>query len=288
MTSVPISQESLENWLGRQESTSDRIGAAPAAGLLATLDRDTGRVREGDLLEPLFHWLYFQPVSTMSSLGVDGHPKRGGFLPPVPLPRRMWAGGRLHFLEPLRIGDRVTRESEITSIRSKEGRSGRLVFVTVEHVCKRADGKIAIVEEQDLVYRDLASSVAGAPPQPVAPIDAVWLRELDVDPVLLFRYSALTFNSHRIHYDRGYATTVEGYPGLVVQAPLLATLLLDLVSREMPDARISGFEFRAIRPLFEGTALQLCGTPDVPARRVSLWAAARDGAPCMNALATLA
>jgi 3-methylfumaryl-CoA hydratase len=165
-----------------------------------------------------------------SEIGPDGHPKRGGFLPPVPLPRRMWAGSRLTFVQPVRVGDALTRESRILDVSGKEGRTGHLVFVTVRHDYSLASG-LAITEEHDIVYRDNPQPGQPAPKPTPAPTDSQFSREIVPDPVLLFRYSALTFNGHRIHYDRSYVTEVEGYPGLIVHGPLIATLLLDLLRR---------------------------------------------------------
>jgi len=281
-----MTEANLRDWIGRTESRADQVTATPAAALAATLDRDEPALRPGDALPPLWHWLYFLPLYRQSEVGPDGHAKRGGFLPPVPLPRRMWAGGRLTFGHPLRVNDRIERTSRIVDVTSKQGRSGPLVFVRVRHEIRGPRG-VAVVEEHDIVYRD--------PPQPggrTAPsskaADAAWLREIRPDDVLLFRYSALTFNSHRIHYDRRYATEVEGYPGLVVHGPLIATLLLDLLRRERPDATVAAFEFRALSPLFDIAPFSLCGRPEADGSSVRLWAANRDGGLAMDATATLA
>jgi 3-methylfumaryl-CoA hydratase len=211
---------------------------------------------------------------------------RGGFLPPVPLPRRMWAGSRIEFHHPLRVGADVSRRSSITKVSAKEGRSGTLVFVTVRHEIATA-GNAAITEEQDIVYRN--------PPQPgepaVAPeaasADHAWVREIRPDDVLLFRYSALTFNGHRIHYDRRYVTEVEGYPGLVVHGPLIATLLLDLLRRHRPDATVSRFAFRAIKPLFDVAPFFVCGRRNDGGNTIALWAKDGDGRLAMEASAEL-
>ncbi|MEO8808071.1 MAG: MaoC family dehydratase N-terminal domain-containing protein, partial [Burkholderiaceae bacterium] len=234
------------------------------------------------------HWLYFLPIAPMSAVGTDGHPTRGGFLPPVPLPRRMWAASRLVFHRPLQVGDTLTRVSEITDVQLKEGKSGPLVFVKLMHTVMSSDGATAITEEQDIVYRDdpnPGDAPAAAKP---APPDADWCRELQPDPVLLFRYSALTFNGHRIHYDRPYATSVEGYPGLVVHGPLIATLLIDHLRRHLPEATVARFEFRALRPLFDGAPFMLNGQPAPDGHSVRLWARDAGGALCMEASAALA
>ena len=274
-------------WIGRTERRSDRVTAAPVAGLAATLDRNDPTPKEGDALPPLWHWLYFLPIDRQSGIGPDGHPKRGGFLPPIPLPRRMWAGGRITFTAPLRIGERIERESRIAGVTRKEGRSGPLAFVVVRHAISGSDG-VAIVEEHDIVYRGEANAGEPSPTPTPAPVDAAWSHEIDPDPVLLFRYSALTFNSHRIHYDRRYATQTEGYPGLVVHGPLIATLLTDLLRRALPGRRVSAFSFRAISPLFDGASFFVRGQPAHDGTSVRLWAANTHGALAMDATATLA
>jgi 3-methylfumaryl-CoA hydratase len=276
---------SLGQWVGRSTRRGDEVTAAPLAALGATLDRDDPPPVAGSDVPPLWHWLFFTPQERQGELGPDGHARRGGFLPPVPLPRRMWAGGRLEFHHPLHVGDEIVRESRIQDITVKEGRSGPLVFVTVRHEVTNARG-VALVEEHDIVYREPPRPDA-APPRPVpAPQDEVFRRHVVPDPVLLFRYSALTFNGHRIHYDRSYATGVEGYPGLVVHGPLIATLLLDLLRRQRPQARVQRFEFKALRPLFDLHPFTVCGRPDGE-RGVSLWARDHEGALAMQAHAEM-
>ncbi len=272
----------LEAWLDRTETLTDDITSFPLRALAATLDRAAPAVA----VPPLWHWLYFLPVTPLSEAGDDGHPKRGGFLPPVALPRRMWAGGRFTFHAPLRVGQRAQRTSTIASIEDKTGRSGRLVFVTVQHRYEAAD-TLCIEEEHDIVYRDAPQPGAPAPKPVAAPTGEAWTRTLTADAVMLFRYSALTFNSHRIHYDYPYVTQEEGYPGLVVHGPLIATLLLDLVHRHLPEAVVATFAFRAVRPTFAGNAFTLCGRPSADARTVELWAKDHDGHLTMQATATL-
>ena len=273
--------DSLRAWIGRSETRADRATAMPIAALAATLDRDDPPPAAGSEVPPLWHWLYFTPLTRASELGRDGHARLGGFLPPVPLPRRMWAGGRLEFAETLRVGDEMTRSSRIAEVSGKSGRSGALVFVTVQHAIANAFG-VALREEHDIVYREApAAGAAPAAPQP-APSDAAFAREIVPDPVLLFRYSALTFNGHRIHYDRSYVTEVEGYPGLIVHGPLIATLLLDLLRRERPAARVRRFAFKALRPIFDIHRFSVCGRPD-GAQRYRLWARDHEGALAMQA-----
>jgi 3-methylfumaryl-CoA hydratase len=273
-------------WLGRTTQLDDVVSAAPVKAMSATLDRDDPPPAAGQVLPPLWHWLYFLPSERQSEIGADGHPKRGGFLPPVALPRRMWAGGRLQFLAPLHIGDAVRRTSRIADISSKQGRSGPLVFVRVRHEIACGD-TLALTEEHDIVYREApqAGAVAEAPPQ--APTGEQFGRSITPDPVLLFRYSALTFNGHRIHYDRSYVTEVEGYPGLIVHGPMIATLLVDLLRRERPEARLSSFAFRAMGPLFDTAPVSVCGRFD-DAKHATLWARGPQGQLAMQASATLA
>jgi 3-methylfumaryl-CoA hydratase len=270
--------EQLQSWIGKTERATDEATATPVAALAATLDID----HPGDTLRPLWHWLYFLPIHRQSDLGPDGHAKRGGFLPPVDLPRRMWAGGRLEFHHPLHIGDRITRTSRIADVRFKEGRAGPLVFVVVRHEIANEAG-VALTEEHDIVYRDHARS---GDPQP-APNEATWQRLIHPDDVLLFRYSALTFNGHRIHYDRRYATEVEHYPGLVVHGPLIATLLADLVSRNLPEATMKRFEFRAISPIFDVADFTVNANPEPDGKTIHLWASGPQGGLAMTATADL-
>lgn len=275
--------DGLQHWVGRQESAADVITPTPTAALAATLD--FAPESPGQSLPPLRHWLYFLPRHRRSELGPDGHAKRGGFLPPVPLPRRMWAGGQVEFRRPLAIGDAVIRVSTIAGVEEKRGRSGPLVFVRVRHEIRRGDeAEAALVEIQDIVYRGAdAAPDAGQR----APERSAWRQAFVPDDVLLFRYSALTFNGHRIHYDRRYATSVEGYPGLVVHGPLIATLLCELVRRERPKAQVRAFAFRAVRPLFDTHAFELCGDPDSDGGGVRLWAQDHEGRLAMDATATL-
>ncbi|MGK8206402.1 FAS1-like dehydratase domain-containing protein [Burkholderia cenocepacia] len=282
-SSRPDAPASLDAWLGRTETLADHITVFPLNALAATLDR----AAPGEVVPPLWHWLYFLPVAPTAELGPDGHPRRGGFLPPVPLPRRMWAGGRFTFHAPLHAGRRATRESTIAHIEDKTGRSGRLVFVTVRHRIE-SDGVPCIDEEHDIVYRAAPQPGAAAQRPVAAPAGEAWSRVVTADAVLLFRYSALTFNGHRIHYDRPYVTQEEGYPGLVVHGPLIATLLVDLVHRERPDATLASFAFRAVRPTFDGQPFTLCGRPSDDGRTIELWAKDRDGWLTMQATATLA
>lgn len=277
----------LKTWIGRRESREDVAAAWPLAALAATLDRDDPWPKAGDPVPPGGHWLYFLPFARASELGPDGHPKRGGFLPPVELPRRMWAGGRLSFAKPLRVGEAIRRTSEVRDVTVKEGKTGTLAFVLVAHEIADRDG-VAIREEHDIVYRE-APKPGQPPPKPgPPPADPVWRRTITPDPVMLFRYSALTFNGHRIHYDHPYVTQVEGYPGLVVHGPLIATLLMDLCRRERPDARLAAFAFRAVGPLFDTAPFTVEGRPAAGGASAALWARGPDGALAMTATAEFA
>jgi 3-methylfumaryl-CoA hydratase len=278
---------SLQAWIGRTETRTDQVTAAPMAALSATLDRDDPPPKPGDPLPPLWHWLYFLPVHRQSELAADGHAKLGGFLPPVPLPRRMWAGTRIEFHHPLRVGDTITRESRIVNVEHKQGRTGSLVFVLVRHEIRNAAG-VALTDEHDIVYRDSPRPGDPAPPPaPAAPAEQAWERAIDPEAVLLFRYSALTFNGHRIHYDSRYVTEVEGYPGLVVHGPLQATLLVDLLRRSLPQANVTRFTFRAVSPLFDTAPFAVCGKPEADGKTVQLWTRNAAGGLAMSATATI-
>lgn len=281
----------LQSWQERSETMSDVITAAPLRALSATLDRDDPVPEDGSAVPALWHWLYFLPHARQSEIGPDGHPRRGGFLPPVPLPRRMWAGGRLRWEadNPLRLGQQVQRISTIRSVQHKTGRSGELLFVLVEHRFLNHDG-LALVEEHDIVYRAAARPGDPVPPPQQPPLagQAAWSRSIVPDDILLFRYSALTFNGHRIHYDRQYVTQVEGYPGLIVHGPLIATLLLDLLRRQLPGARVVAFDFKALRPTFDLHPFSVHGKPREDGRTIDLWAQDHEGLLTMQATATVA
>ena len=280
----------LQSWQERSETMSDVITAAPLRALSATLDRDDPVPEDGSAVPALWHWLYFLPHARQSEIGPDGHPRRGGFLPPVPLPRRMWAGGRLRWEtdNPLRLGQEVQRVSTIRSVQHKTGRSGELLFVLVEHRFLNHDG-LALTEEHDIVYRAAARPGDPVPPPQQPPLagQAAWSRSIVPDDILLFRYSALTFNGHRIHYDRRYVTQVEGYPGLIVHGPLIATLLLDLLRRQLPGARVVAFDFKALRPTFDLHPFSVHGKPRDDGRTIDLWAQDHDGFLTMQATATV-
>jgi len=257
-----MSAPDLSDWIGRVEERGDALSPAVAAQLAATLPETghaPGAMVEGAVMPALWHWLAFQPAVPMDDLGRDGHPRLGGFLPPVPLERRMWAGGRLSFHRPLRIGERLTRRSEILKVSEKTGSTGRMVFVTVAHALHGAAG-LAIEEEQDIVY--IAMPDEYRPPRAVpAPERPAFDIPVPVDTPRLFRYSAATFNAHRIHYDRAYAMEIEKYPALVVHGPMQATLLMGAAIRHR-GATPARFSFRGLHPMFDSHDMRLMGVAD--------------------------
>lgn len=276
-----VGDDDYADAIGRTQTTHAVIAADRVEALAATLDLesvpgDTGTVPPG------WHWLFFNPFVRRSHLGPDGHPKRGGFLPDVKLPRRMWAGGRLVYHAPLPVGPTVARTSEIANVAVKNGSAGTLVFVTVRHTIAH-DGAVCIEEEQDIVYRDApAPGAAKSRPAP-APESAEWSEPVQPDPMLLFRYSALTSNGHRIHYDQRYVREEEGYPDLVVHGPLIATLLHGLATRSRPQQPLSRFEFRAMAPLFVDRGFHVEAARQENGDGLSLWAKGPDGELTMRA-----
>ena len=271
-------------WIGRREVTDDDLSLLPALAAAATLDDTVTRFEKGSALPPLWHWFYFLARAPQAQLDIDGHPRRGGFMPPIPYPRRMFAGARMRFHRPLLIGSPARREAVIRDITQKSGRSGSLAFVSVL-LSYYQEGILCIEEEQDIVYREPGAPVAR--PQVVdwpAPPPGAWSRIVTPDPKLLFRFSALTFNAHRIHYDRPYATGEEGYPGLVVHGPLTAVLLMELVRQNMAR-QVKEFSFRGLAPLFDLAPFRVVGTLDDG--QVSLEAQGPDGATAMRASAQL-
>jgi 3-methylfumaryl-CoA hydratase len=248
----------LRPWLGRSEEAIDHVALERVRALQATLEWPERPLGAGDPLPPLWHWLFFWAIAPRSGLGRDGHPALGGFLPPLGPARRMWAGSRVTFHRPLPIGEAIERRSTIADIRLKAGRSGQLAFVTVRHEVSGQQG-LAITDEHDIVYReDVLAPPAERPAEP-APDDPMFSESQLADPVLLFRYSALTFNGHRIHYDRQYAIEVEGYRGLVVHGPLLATLMVDLAVQSWPKRPLATFEFRGRQPVIAGEPFSVNG-----------------------------
>jgi 3-methylfumaryl-CoA hydratase len=273
----------LRQWIGRSTEASDIVTAQLVKGLRATLFQEIGEPKTGDTAPFTTHWCLAQPVFPMSMLGPDGHPTRGGFLPPVPLPRRMWAGGELEFVDPLRVGDDTTRSSRISDVTMKTGSTGVLCFVSVEHVVTTPRG-VAIRERQDIVYRDVSAAPSAAPAKAPPPAPVAKHRESHMaDPVLLFRYSALTFNGHRIHYDRDYVTKVEGYPGLIFHGPLQAALIVELAAKLHHGQPPRKFSYRGVQPLFEGSEFSV--NANETDGGFELWTANAEGQPTMKGTA---
>ncbi len=271
-----MSLDRLKDWIGRTQTSEDLAAPFPVRALIAMLDENDPDPKTGDALPPLWHWLYFLEAARQSKLGADGHAERGDFLPPVPLPRRMWAGSRFVFDgEPLRIGETIRRASTVKSVEPKTGSTGAMVFVTVEHAISGPRG-LSLVEEHDIVYREAARPGEQARPAKAAPADATWSRRVLPDEVLLFRFSALTFNGHRIHYDQPYVTGSEGYPGLVVHGPLMGMLQIELARRANPGRIARSFEFRALSPAFAGNPLTV-GARQEANSTVTTWIANAQG-----------
>lgn len=275
----------LTDWIGSKEVREEIISEFPARAAAAMLDLDGEPMTRGNPLPPLWHWFYFLPLAARSQIDLDGHPKRGGFFPPVALPRRMFAGARTRFHRPLTIGEPAVREGEILNVAEKSGKAGQLVFVTVRYLIKQG-GEVRIDEEQDIVYKEPGRPIPAPEPldsPPDAPAGA-WIKDVKPDTVLLFRFSALTFNAHRIHYDRPYALQEEGYPGLVVHGPLTAVMLAWL-TLENSGKPIAGFSFQGRAPLFDLHPFRLLGQRE--GDTVALEARGPDGKIAMQATAEL-
>ncbi|MBX3665889.1 MAG: MaoC family dehydratase N-terminal domain-containing protein [Burkholderiales bacterium] len=281
MSTAAPDLESLKQWIGRTETAVDYVTVPMVDRLSATLDRDDAFPKTGDPLPVGWHSTLFPRIVRHSQIGPDGHPQRGDFLPPVPLPRRMFAGKRSTFIAPLQVGDEVRRLSTIQNVTVKDGRSGRMVFVTVKTDISSPRG-LAITEEQDIVYRGEPDKNAPPPPPQPAPGKAVWQHQVTPDPVMLFRYSALTFNGHRIHYDHPYVTGTEGYPNLVMNGGL-TTLLVYELARTHASTPIRFMSSRNVRALFVGRTITLCGEPSADNKTAKLWAQDDSGALALTA-----
>jgi 3-methylfumaryl-CoA hydratase len=266
------------DWIGKSETRHDVITPGLLQRFCATIDRPvTDEIPQG------LHWCLCLPDAPSAQLAEDGHPAKGGFLPPISLPRRMWASSEVAFEHPLQLGDAISRVSTVASIEEKSGKSGDLVFVAVDHETRVGD-RVAITERQNIVYREPAATAV-----PVSEVSNDipdlqgwdWQQQISLTEPLLFRYSALTFNSHRIHYDKPYAVQEEGYPGLVVQGPLMATLLLNLAARELGVNRLSRFSFRGQAPAFANAAIYLVGKQE--GENITLAVIGSDGKEIMTA-----
>ncbi|AOK43829.1 FAS1-like dehydratase domain-containing protein [Burkholderia vietnamiensis] len=278
MSGVDIAH--LREWIGKSECSRDVLSSRHARLMAATLGIPQSGFVDGARLPPLWHWLYFLSGEAPSALGRDGHPARGGFLPPVPLPNRMWAGGKLEFHGDLPLGAEVERRSSIASVEHKQGRSGELVFVTVLHEVVR-EGEVLVTEHHDIVYKE--ASKAGATPAQTNMPPPQRTRRVKPDSTMLFRYSALTFNGHRIHYDADYCRAVEGYPNLVIHGPLNATLLASL-AEEVSGRRLKQFRYRGVQPSLLGNELELNAAPD--GDQLVVWVSLPGGAVSMRAEAS--
>jgi len=276
----------LKSWIGKTQQVHDLIDAGQACRMQSTMDRDP-TLRDGDDLPPLWHWVYFLEASRLGILGRDGHPKLGGFIPPVDLPRRMWAGGRFEFNIPIQLGEQIIKTSTIKDVILKQGRTGMLCFVTVRHELTGEDGSLRLSEEHDIVYREDSKPGQNVPSPVAPPGEALWSRTVEPTPVMLFRFSALTFNGHRIHYDREYSREVEGYDGLVFHGPLTATLLADLAVEKRSGSQLIAFSFRGLSPLFDTAPFTIHGKEtENDSDVLELWASAPDGSLAMTATAS--
>lgn len=271
----------LKRWIGREQEFMDIIADQPVYALAATLNREIPIPKVGDPIARGAHWLFFQEIFRAQDLGPDGHPKRGGFMPPVPLPRRLWAGGRLRFIKNLKIGDLVTRKSVIRDVKKVDTRFGDMVLVTLRHEIGDEHG-VGVWEEQDIAYLEKLDRWATPPESHPRPAMPVWAKTQGVDPVMLFRYSALTFNSHRVHYDYKYATEEEAYPGLLVHAPLVATILMDFAEKQS-EKKLKAFTYRARAPLYDIAPFELEGLPSEDGNSARVWAIDDDGGMAMEA-----
>jgi len=277
----------LRTWLGRTETVDQTLSPWTATAMAALLRNRDAPWATDVALPPLWHWSYFLPTAPQNQLGPDGHPARGGFLPPVPLPRRMWAGSQIEFLAPLRLGETTRKTATVTDVALKQGKAGALVFVKVQHEVHDAKGTLLLRDAHDIVYRE-APQPGEAPAAPqTPPADPAWTVEHRPDPTLLFRYSALTFNGHRIHYDFPYVTQVEGYADLVVHGPLIATLMLEAAQQHNPGRTVRAYRFKAVRPLVCNRLLRVRGHAAQADGTVNLWAEDEQGALLQQATATL-
>ncbi len=280
MKQAKLDADYLGQWIGNKETTGETISVEPLHRMRALLDYTPKTMSDGELVPPLWHWAYFINPARASELGRDGHAAQGEFMPPVPLPRRMWAGCQLKFSAPLRVGETARRESTVRDVKLKQGRSGILCFVDVEHAILVGD-ELKLTEIHNIVYRDTKQPDDDKARSPQAPDDAQWTRAMKPDSTLLFRYSALTFNGHRIHYDLDFCRQQEGYPGLVFHGPLTATLLIEMLSQQNPGKSLESCDYRAYSPLFDDASFTLNGKMD--GTDAILWARNPQGRMAMKA-----
>ena len=280
MNQTNLDADHLSQWIGSKETTEETISVEPLQRMRATLDHAPKTMTEGEIVPTLWHWAYFLKPTRASELGRDGHAALGDFMPPVPLPRRMWAGCQLKFSAPLRVGETARRESTVRDVKLKQGRSGILCFVDVEHAILVGD-ELKLTEIHNIVYRDTKQPGDDKARPPEAPGDAQWTREVKPDSTMLFRYSALTFNGHRIHYDLDFCRHQEGYPGLVFHGPLTATLLIEMLRQQNPGKSLESCDYRAYSPLFDDASFTLNGKMD--GTDAILWATNPQGRLAMEA-----
>lgn len=281
---MTLNIEQFKPWINKSEQAQEELSLWPVHNMMAALDVNPSQWPTiGDDLPATAHWNYFVPRVVQSKIDVDGHPVRGDFLPPIPLPRRMWAGSRIQYHQPMKMGQTIQKTSTIKDIKIKEGKSGSLAFVTVKHEYQNSSG-LALTEEQDLVYRDPPPSMTSIPERNPAPTPAQWTQSVATSTPLLFRYSSVTFNAHKIHYDEPYAKEVEGYPGLVVHGQLIATFLLQSLQQAHPEKTLASFNFKAVSPLFCGETLQAQGA--LSPEGADLWACTDQGGLTMQANVT--
>lgn len=284
---MKVDIDALRRHISKTIVEHDVATAGPLHGMIVTFDRDEEPPKEGDIVQPGWHYAYFLQMSRKATLGADGLPTSGGLLPQMPFPRRMYAGANLTFHEPIRVGDKLRRETELADISLRSGSTGNLIFVVQRRRIFTERG-LAVVEEAHIVFREAvpAGAKSGTPRREAPPADLPWRRTIEVDPVSLFCYSALTFNPHRIHYDRGYATTVEGYPGLVVHGPYSQQCLIDFARDHNPGKRMASFSQRAHAPLFDTGPFTLVGRPSTGSPGAQLWALGPEGTIAMQATVT--
>ncbi|AEG92507.1 FAS1-like dehydratase domain-containing protein [Ramlibacter tataouinensis] len=265
-------------WIGRCVTVEDEISLPAVRRMAAMLDLDPLEFHRGSAIPPHWYSMFFTQNARRSQIGHDGHPKKGEFLPPIPLPRRMFVGRQVSFPGVLRVGDEASKRSEIAGIEQKQGRSGTLVFLKVLHTIS-VGGQPAVTEQQEVVYRDAPAAdakPANAAATPV-PASAAWQAEYEMDPVLVFRYSALTWNGHRIHYDADYARREEGYPGCVMNGALTVHLVVEEALKRAAGRRLAGLSARLVKPLFVGGQLKIAGR-DAEGSTLEAWAGDEQGA----------
>ena len=283
---MAITADDVKSWqaaAGRSQSATEVLELGNLRRFAAAVGEDMDVERQPPSMA---HWAFFLAVAPDDQIGEDGHPRRGDFLPPITLPRRMYAGARITFQRDLKVGVKATRTRTITEVTEKTGRTGTLVFVSLREDFADKDG-LCIRQENDIVFRALAQPGEAAPKPAAPPAKPVWRRTVTPDPVMLFKYSAVTFNGHRIHYDRPYTMGVEGYPGLVVHGPLTAALLMDLCRREKKEP-LATFNFRAQAPLFDTAPFTVNGAPKEGGKSWAIWAETPEGGVAMLAEATFA